>query len=310
MKKYLLHIDFYNSLSPSTCFLLCTFYMFLISCEKDITIELQENVEEKIVVEGHIEAGLPPYIFLTKTMDYFAPADANTFERLYIHGADVKVYNGFRTIQLKEYCSHDYPKELYPIAAQYLGVSIANLSDFNLCVYTLDIANVDSANMGAAGMTYELTINVEGKTISAVTTVLQPVPLDSLWFEELTDNKGYIWARLTDPPQTGNYYRIFTKRQGVDEYFVPPESSVFNDQQINGSTVDFFIEGSFAKGDTVVAKWCAIDKAHYDFWRTAEIEIQNSGNPIASPTLVITNITGGLGIWGGYSPAYDTLIVE
>ena len=54
------------------CCVLLTTVMFFSSCEKDITVDLPTQ-EQKYVVEGYIENGLPAYVLLSKTADYFAP---------------------------------------------------------------------------------------------------------------------------------------------------------------------------------------------------------------------------------------------
>lgn len=60
-------------------------------------------------------------------------------------------------------------------------------------------------------------------------------------------------------------------------------------------------------GDVIVVKFCTIDKAHYEFWRTFETAVAGVSNPFAAPTTVRTNVKGGLGIWGGYGISLDTI---
>ena len=39
------------------------------------------------------------------------------------------------------------------------------------------------------------------------------------------------------------------------------------------------------------------------------MQLQTAGNPFATPTNIINNISGdALGIWAGFSPSFDTLI--
>ena len=104
---------------------------------------------------------------------------------------------------------------------------------------------------------------------------------------------------------------------------MPGYNSVFDDALINGTSFDFPLDrgidrnidstfnnyGYFNRGDTIIVKWSAIDKSHFDFWRTLEFELGSTGNPFASPVKVQSNVVGGLGIWGGYSSSYDTLVV-
>jgi hypothetical protein len=65
----------------------------------------------------------------------------------------------------------------------------------------------------------------------------------------------------------------------------------------------------FEKGDTITVKFCNIDKATYDFWRTMEYSYASIGNPFSSPTKVLSNVKGALGYFGGYAVQYKTLVV-
>ena len=44
--------------------------IFLVSCEKDIDITLDETTP-RLVVDGNIENDRPPIVFLSKSLDYF-----------------------------------------------------------------------------------------------------------------------------------------------------------------------------------------------------------------------------------------------
>ena len=71
-------------------FLIITFIFF--SCQEEITLDLPQ-AEEKLVVEGAIEPGFPPYIILTKNQGYFDPININTYNNLFVNNADsVKVW--------------------------------------------------------------------------------------------------------------------------------------------------------------------------------------------------------------------------
>lgn len=298
---------------------------FAWGCEKDITLDL-ETGPEKLVVEGHIEPGYPPYVILTHNVPYFDLADIDDLEKLFVHGADVTVFDGADTYQLIEYCSDNMPDSLLSLASLYLGVEMDDLTNYNFCVYTsaVDTGQLFSILLGDLGKTYDLVINVDGKELTATTTLLYPVPLDSIWFVErpAEDSLGQLYVTFSDPPTSGDYYRMFTQRLQTDAYTIPTSQSLLSDQNINGTTVDLLFErgnipgrlddniGFYHIGDTVVVKWCTLDYGHYEFWRTAQIEFDNVGNPIATPTAIKTNIEGGLGIWGAYGAIYDTIVIK
>ena len=137
---------------------------------------------------------------------------------------------------------------------------------------------------------------------------------------------------FVDPDTVGNYYRIFTKVLGKDSIFHHPFASVAEDQIINGQEVEYstyynppqtFEEEQqepvpdeppdfyFKNGETVVLKLCSITADHYYFWKTIEQLMMSGGNPFSSPTTVRTNINGnGLGIWGSYGAAMDTIVIN
>ena len=70
-----------------------TVVFFLCSCQKQIEFDLP-GVEQIVVVEGKIESGQPPIVFLTTTQGYFDPIDSSTFDNIFIHNADVSVSDG------------------------------------------------------------------------------------------------------------------------------------------------------------------------------------------------------------------------
>lgn len=292
----------------------------IISCEKDITVDLPKG-EQKLVVEGTIENGKPPVVILTKTIGYFEPADVNTLEGLFVHNADVYVSDGNSKVKLQEFCTDNLPDSVKIALAQAAGVPVEQMFAINYCVYTTP------SLIGQVGKTYTLEINAEGKFYSSITTIPPIVIPDSFYFKTQPgyDSLGYLWLHFTDPANQTNFYRIFTQRKNKDSRFIPLTGSVYDDRFINGKTIDFyFVRGQefnsqkpddqgeeafyFKKGDTIYVKFCTIDNDSYDFWASYENEIYTAGNPFASPTTIKTNIKGGgLGVWCGYGVYIDTV---
>src|SRR5205085_2894060 len=71
---------------------------------------------------------------------------------------------------------------------------------------------------GAPGNKYSLTVIAEGKTLHAVTTIPNPVKLDTTWWkvDGNRDSLGFAWAHLTDPDTIGNCYQW--KAQRINHY--------------------------------------------------------------------------------------------
>lgn len=283
--------------------------ILLNSCEKNISVEVP-HVESEVVVEGYIEAGGHPLVLLSNSLPFFGTISTNQLDQLQstIQGATITVSNGIVTDTLQ----------------QIPGFGV---------YYSLNI-------VGEAGKTYLLKIKSGEKTLTASTFIPPAIPLDSVWFkvDGNRDSLGYAWAHLTDPDTLGNCYRWFAQRinhytygdligHEKDTAMVTPRGSVFDDKFINGRSFDLAFdrgkfpnstkeddnndeEGFFKRGDTIVVKFCTIDRAHFEFWRTEETQVGNNGNPFGSPAPVTSNIKGGLGIWGGYNATYDTIIAH
>jgi hypothetical protein len=289
----------YYSGLPKLLFLLVPLVAFFTSCEKDITVDLPQG-EEKIVVEGYINPGGPAYVFISKTAPFFAPVDSASLIASAIKNATVTISDGIITDTL-----------------------IAPLPDIGYLYLSTVIT-------GETGKSYFLKIVTEdGIVLTSETHIPAAVALDSLWFrpQSVTDSLGWVWARITDPPQQGDSYRWFAKRIGKDSDFIPPSASVTDDRFYNGLSFDFAYnrgkapysnaeddnndeEGFFKRGDTIVVKFATITRASYDFWRAAESQSSANGSPFGTVSPLKSNINGGIGIWEGFSYTLDTVIAQ
>ncbi|MBS1597766.1 MAG: DUF4249 domain-containing protein [Bacteroidetes bacterium] len=285
---------------------LCLFF-FLFSCEKAINIKL-DNVQPHLVVEATIENDKTPVVVLTKSLDYFSQISNEILANSFVHDAIINISDGSTQVQLKEY-STPLPASGYTL--YYYGVDSSNLSQF--------IGKLDQA--------YTLKIQVDNEVYTAQTTIPKLAKkIDSLWWKSAPNNpdttKIVVKARVVDPPGLGNYIRYFT-RVGNAQFF-PGLNSVFDDQIVDGTTYDVDVDRGvnrnekinfdtyafFERGDTVTIKFCNIDKATFDFWRTTEYNYQSVGNPFSTPTQVISNISNNaLGYFGGYAAQYKTIII-
>lgn len=273
--------------------------LLLFSCSKEITIDLPP-AEKKIVVDGGIFVGQPAELNLTWSTGYFDPVDSASLLNYLIQNATVTVSNGAIVDTL--HLTLDPNK---PIPIVWKGSNV----------------------IGQVGVTYYLTVVADGKTVTSTTTIPNPVPLDSTWFkiEPDQDTLGFAWAHLTDPVGAGNGYRWFSKRITKDPAFMAPYGSAFDDRFIEGKSFDFAYNrpstpgstapednngerGYYVVGDTIVVQFCSIGQKEVNFFRTYETAVGNNGNPFASPGVIESNVDGGLGVFCGYSPSYDTII--
>lgn len=282
----------------------------LASCEKEVNIKLNTG-EPSLVVEGVIENGLPPYVFLTKSIGYFSTIDLNTLQNSFVRNAKVTVSDGLRTVQLKEY-----------------SVDTGG-SGNKLFFYSIDTNS--SLFVGQVEKVYKLTIEVDGKIYESYTKIPNPTNIDSVktvqpdppFDKDKNPLARQIRIYFKEPDTAGNFVRYFTRRNS--EPYYPGPNSVYPDEIINGiyfeTTLalgepagrEFSRDSSTVgyPGDTVTLKWCAIDRANYTFWSTYEYSLGTLGNPFSTPIQVKSNVSNGaLGVWTGYGTVYKTIVLE
>jgi len=267
----------------------------LYGCEKNVILNLPQPASQ-LCVDGYVQPNYPAYLFLTHNFAFYGTFSASgILTNDLIHGAKITVNDGVTT---------DTMIEAIPTLALYATPHMR----------------------GVTGRTYNLTVTAQGQTVTASTSILPAIALDSAWFQVQPglDSLGYLWAVLNDPSTPGNCYRWLVERVGQDTTFVPPYESAFNDAFINGQRFEFFYNrgsfpgskakddtdaesGYFKKGETCVIEFCTISNTSYQFFNEYYYQLNNVGNPFGSPAPVTGNINGGLGIWCGYGTAFDTV---
>ncbi|MFI5152164.1 MAG: DUF4249 domain-containing protein [Chitinophagales bacterium] len=291
------------------CFGIACFLSILISsCEKSISFNLDKS-DSQLVVDASIESNKAPIVILSKSLDYFSEISPDILSSSFIHGAKVVISSDSTNSTLTEY---SIPPDS---------------NGYTVFYYTVDSSLGPNAFLGVIGKHYSLSISVNNQQYSAESSIpALSKKIDSLWWIKAPDNpdttKVVLKARVTDPPGLGNYIRYFTNVDGGP--FFPGLNSVFDDQIVDGTTYDVDVDKGvnrnqsidlenyafFNRGDTVGVRFCNIDKATFDFWRTMEYNYQSIGNPFSSPTKVLGNISNGaLGYFGGYAAQYVYLII-
>ncbi len=289
-------------------FLAMILLLTLASCEKEVHIKLATS-PTKLVVQGAVENGIPPYVILTSTIGFFSTVDLTTLSNSFIHGADIKVSDGANTVSLVEY-------------------SLDTAGGNKFYVYSIDTANLSGLMLGEFEKTYSLTIVYNGITYTSVTKIPTPKGIDSMWFDlplsgstKIPPNAKQLFINYSDPDTLGNNVRYFTKKNSEQFY----ASDQLNDEVVNGKLItDIPLYAGFdnvqnAKedslryfypGDTVILKWSAIDKKVYNFWNSFAYATNSLGNPFATPINLQTNMTNGaLGVWAGYGSVQTTKVV-
>lgn len=285
----------------------------LISCEKDITVNLPRPIE-KIVIEGTIETNDYPVVFLTKNAAYFDIVDTAIVAASIIRNsaATVIVSNGIITDTLNSVLLDRWP---------YFGYQ-------------------GSKFKGEINGTYNLTVLYNDKVFTASTFIPDTVGIDSVWFNKMTgvDNLGLLSFRWKDPAEIGNYYTILTKIEGKQNWFYRPffgihlhddkldnnskmifspltrgyERNAYYSSPWDDEDVDFLKLISFKIGDTVSIKLSTIDADSYTFWSSVYRNVMTNGNPFTNPASVMSNINGdpANGYWIGSGSFVRTVYIS
>jgi hypothetical protein len=330
LKSNISQKDFFKSYSlmKNNIFLFLTacMYLALQSCTKEITVDLP-TPKDKIVVEGSIEVGQPPFILLTKNAAFFGGLNFNDLGAYFVHDVDqIMIYtDAGDTTQLQEFCISD------PRIAAAFGYDFGSGATApEICIYTIpDILNWTITGVGSLlgeeNTNYHLYIKKSDKLLTASTYIPNLYPFDSLQVRPhpdagRNDSLAGIYLYLTFPSGNNKYVRLQSSTNG-SPYYTSSNGSVFEYKVFFGASIGLPLAegrpsgvsfnrdrfGYFLRGDTIDVKWSQIDKGVFDFYST--LEADGGDGPFSSPVKIISNVNGGLGIWAGYASSYKSIII-
>lgn len=265
-------------------FLAATLY----GCADDF---INEEEEEKIVVEGWIKQGDYPLVMLTTSLPVSTdekPVDG--LKDRVANWAVVTVSDGEKSVTL----TGMYDK-------RYMPPYIYTTADMK----------------GEVGKTYTLTVRYKNMYATATTTIPEPVPLKEIRQEKVygSDSLYCLSAVFNDMPGR-QFYSLFAKKGTETPQFVKCDMGTFDDSILGeGETeivhpvyqprlvTDTKKEHSeyYKLGDAVCVELCTLDEQSYGIWYDYQNTASLSGNFFSPYTSNIrSNISGGYGYWCGY----------
>ena len=271
-------------------------YFFLLLCsvtlfacadfENEIEVDLPDY-EAQYVVESYLDPGQPFRVLLTRSDGFFSafPTDNDQFlENLLVTEADVSIsYNGEK-------------------------VELTPQLDFDFATGKLyNFSNSSPVPTDFRGP-YDLSIELpDGTSLSATTSILEPVSIDSVIVEKAESDSLYrALTYLTDATDEVNYYRRQLHVNSFDslyQSFSTPDDFLDNEVLAFGTAFDF------VPGDTLYNTVYHIDRTYYDFLISIDNAESSNGNPFGTPGVILGNIEGGVGIFTGLSYDRDTQYV-
>lgn len=163
---------------------------------------------------------------------------------------------------------------------------------------------------GEVGKTYTLKVEYKDYKVEATTRIPPPVPIDKIYVQSVTDTTASVRVGFTDPPEKGNYYKIFTKTEGKDAHYHPSALTNVSDDSLDGYSEVFVYSTqrlmdtidwpNIHTGDVLWVKLCTMERSGYEFWNNFEITIASNALSTFYESDVESNMSGALGYWIGY----------
>jgi hypothetical protein len=249
------------------------------SCEKEIDIDLKDS-EPKVVIEGKITQGELGQVKITKTVNF---SDSNVFPT--VSGAIVKITDSQGTSE--------------------------QLNEIRPGVY-------EGKNLrGAIGQTYTLTVEAEGKTYTASSTMPQLVKLEGVRteinsFAPPGRDKDLltVYPLYTDPAELGNNYRFIAAANDLlDRTIILSNDNI--DNGMPNSRPLFTQDLEVRAGDKLsLEMWC-MDRGTYDYFFSLSQTSGNGPGGGTTPTNPPNNLSGGaLGFFSAHTLEKITLTVK
>jgi hypothetical protein len=257
---------------------LLAFFM-LASCEKEIDIDLN-TTEPKVVIEGRITQGELARVNITKSVNF---SDSNVFPS--VSGANVKITDSQGNTE--------------------------QLSEIRPGVYE------GKTMRGTIGQTYTLTVQAEGKTYTASSTMPQLVKLEGVRTELNTfappgrdKDLLTVYPEYTDPVELGNNYRfIAAANDVVDRTIILSNDNI--DNGLPNSRPLFTQDLEVRVGDKLSLEMWTMDRSTYDYFFTLSQIAGNGPGGGTTPTNPPNNLSGGaLGYFSAHTLQKITLTVK
>jgi hypothetical protein len=292
----------------------CIFLLLLgSSCEKVIDVKVQQNVPT-LVVEAYINNEIPQYnyVVLSRSLDYFAPS----FQSIAVKNALVTITEGDKNANNEYVWNVATTKRLSEVNNPTIPALFRNGVYFDSMIFV----NRNLALKGTIGKYYLLQIEEGGNSYSAITTLINPVPIDSIsiGFEFLNDSNQRqvrITNNYKDPDTLGNAQFYFWRNSSNNKSFgwggFTKSRAPGNDDLSNGEYIRLTHPQGFSVNDTVNYFMASVTRDVYKFWDSYNKARDNNG-AFSTPVSLLTNISGPnvTGCFSGFAVSSKTIITR
>jgi len=278
-------------------YLLLIFIVLFSSCERYIEVELPAHIP-RFIVNAQLEPGMPVMVFVTQSRGIlqesnFSPVRDATVE--IIEDGEISYFLEFRGVEQAYWTVNGYVSDELEIQS---------------------------------GKTYEVIVSGRMETARSKVTVPNPVALKSVEIQQGNDNMSEITI-IFDDTQERNFYefsvsfsamRILEGWGGtIDTVYhtgdigIEPLNPVYkknyntrgkvllDDGLFNGREARLQFSGNFNFLGNMEIKIImkSVTEDYFKYYSTLNLQNQVSGDPLAQPVQVFSNIEGGRGIFMG-----------
>ena len=256
--------------------------------------EEPENVRPELVVEGWIEDGGAPVVYVTTTLPLTQEdISSSTVGDHVVKFAKVTVSDGEEEVVLTGIASSLF----YPPYAYSTG-----------------------RMTGKAGRTYTLTVDYGDVHAEASATIPQSRQLDSLVLEPYAGIEGESLIRAYFQSSPDEFYRFFARVEKADSVYLPVPLTFMDGSTLAGSTSVLLQPGSgifrpesrytFRPGETVHIKFCTMESSMFLYWKAFEEQYSLADLPLfVIDRNLPGNMSGALGYFAGYGKSYYKVVI-
>lgn len=247
------------------------------------------DTPQSLVVEGWIENGEFPIVIVTKTLPVSTePRSVNDLSEYLVRWAKVTISDGERSVVLTgRYDENYYPPYVYTTA--YMR--------------------------GELGKSYHMTVEYEGQTLTATTTIPATLPIVDHYRidkNEGVENQYLIKACFRDHPNQKDYYLFFTKTGMDTNHYLGAYLGAVDDEMITDYVEYPIYKGHryddkdyipyFKEGEFVSVKLAQVDQPTFQFWdQYTKSQTLTDNLFLSTSTPLPGNISGGVGYWSGFA---------
>ena len=216
--------------------------------------------------------------------------DLNTTTPQLVIQGNIYDQEGPYTVKISRTVNFDTPNIYPPVNNATVTIS-DNVGQSEVLSQTIDGTYVTSNLQGVIGHTYSLEVKVDGKTYTSVSTMPEPVDIDSIYFKKsFFGGSKLIAINLINRPNKDNFYQVVHLVNGKQI----PGFSVFaeNTTELASISYSFMTTGTtppLVAGDSIEVWLECIDQKVFEYYRTAN----RDGGRSTSPANPVSNITNG-----------------